>query len=108
MRVLLDECLPRRLKRALSGHDVQTVPETGWAGKENGELLQLAAAAFDVFVTIDQNMRYQQNLAGASVAVIVLMSRSNRFEDLLPIVPSLLEALRSGLQRGQIVRIGAK
>lgn len=56
MRVLLDECLPRRLKTVRSGHDVQTVPEAGWGGKENGDLLRLAAATFEALVTIDQNL----------------------------------------------------
>jgi len=58
MRVLLDECLPKRLKRELAGHEVQTVPEAGWAGRENGELLQLAAGKFDAFITIDRSLAY--------------------------------------------------
>ncbi len=65
MRVLLDECLPRRLKADLAGHEATTVPEAGWAGTKNGDLLQLAAARFDAFVTIDQGLAFQQNLAGA-------------------------------------------
>lgn len=65
MRVLLDECLPRQLKWQLPGHDVATVPERGWAGTKNGELLRLAAAEFDVFVTVDQNLRFQRNLGPA-------------------------------------------
>ena len=68
MRVLLDECLPRRLGRVLTGCDVRTVPEAGWAGKQNGELLQLASASFDVFVTMDRNLQYQQNLLDAGLA----------------------------------------
>ena len=66
MRVLLDECLPRRLKRDLAGHEVTTVPEAGWAGTKNGELLRLAAARFDAFVTIDQGLAFQLNMAAAS------------------------------------------
>jgi hypothetical protein len=63
MRILLDECVPRRLARELAGHDVRTVPEMGWSGKRNGELLQLMAGqGFEVFLTVDQNLRYQQNL----------------------------------------------
>jgi predicted nuclease of predicted toxin-antitoxin system len=107
MRVLLDECLPRRLKRTLSGHEVRTVPEAGWAGKKNGELLRLASGVFDAFVTIDQNLRYQQNLQGTSVAVIVLECRTSRFDDLLPLVPRLIEALGGTLPHGAVVRIGS-
>jgi hypothetical protein len=82
-----------------------TVPEAGWAGKENGELLRLASRAFDVFVTIDQNLQYQQNLALASLPVIVLESRTNRFEALVPLAPKLLQALASALEPGRVVRI---
>jgi len=106
MRVLLDECLPRRLKTVLGGYEVQTVPEAGWGGRENGELLRLAAAAFDVFVTIDQNLQYQQNLGVAEIAVVVLECRTNRFDDLLPLVPRLLDVLRGQLVPGKMVRIG--
>jgi len=71
MKVLLDECLPRRLKRELSPHQVFTVPEMGWAGVKNGALLRLIqTAAFDVFVTIDGNLEYQQNLKQAHLAII--------------------------------------
>lgn len=62
MRILLDECLPRKLKKDLIGHDVLTVPEMGWRGVKNGELLRRAKNSFDVFVTIDQGLQYQQNL----------------------------------------------
>ena len=62
MRVLLDECLPTRLKQVITGHEVSTVSDAGWAGKGNGELLGLAVDSFDVFVTIDKNLPAQQNL----------------------------------------------
>ena len=68
MRVLLDECVPRRFRRELPQYEVQTVPEMGWASKENGELLQLAQSRFDVFVTTDQRLSYQQSVA--SVAIV--------------------------------------
>ena len=93
MRVLLDECLPRPLKRELVGYDVKTAPEMGWASKTNGELLALAAVDFDVFVTSDRNLSYQQNLSTFNIAVIVLVAASNRFGDLRPLVPRLLEVL---------------
>lgn len=62
MRVLLDECLPKKLKREIEADFVQTVPEVGWASKKNGELLRLAEADFDVLLTNDQNLEHQQNL----------------------------------------------
>ncbi len=93
MKLLLDESLPRSLKGELTSHDVVTVPEKGWAGKDNSELLQLASAEFDVFVTADQGLQYQQNLAGYGIAVVTLAARSNRVEDLRPLVPRLLTAL---------------
>jgi predicted nuclease of predicted toxin-antitoxin system len=94
MRVLLDECVPRRLARELPGHDVSTVPQQGWAARRNSELLELmAAAGFDVFVTVDRNLAFQQDIATAPVAVIVLHARSNRFDALVPLVPKLREEL---------------
>jgi predicted nuclease of predicted toxin-antitoxin system len=93
MRVLLDECLPRRLSRLLARHHVSTVPDKGWSGMKNGELLSLAEAQFDVFVTADQNLTYQQSLSGRSIAIIVLVAASNRFDALTPLIPRLEEAL---------------
>lgn len=72
MRLLLDECVPRHLRRELSDHEARTVPEMGWAAKENGELLQLAGESFDVFITVDQRLSYQQEVARFSIAVVVL------------------------------------
>ena len=93
MRVLLDECLPRRLKRELVDHAVRTAPEMGWASKSNGELLELASSEFDVFLTSDRNLSHQQNLSAFDIAVIVLVAASNRFDDLRPLTPRILEAL---------------
>jgi PIN like domain len=105
MRILLDECVPRRLKHELAGHDVHTVPEMGWAGKKNGELLNLLVpAGFEVFLTVDQNLRYQQNLQAASIVVIVLVAPTNRLADLKPLMPSVLKALVAA-QPGQLVVI---
>ena len=90
MRILLDECVPRPFKRALTSHDVHTVPEMGWTGKKNGELLALMSQnAFDVLVTTDRNIRHQQNLAAFQVAVLLMLATSNRLADLLPLVPSV-------------------
>ena len=105
MRVLLDECLPKRLKRQLAGHEVLTVPEAGWAGRKNGELLRLAAGKFDAFVTIDRNLVFQQKVGGLSFGVVTLRARSNRLADVQPLVPKVLEAL-GVIRPGEVVRVG--
>ena len=105
MRVLLDEQLPRHLARELTGHDVRTVQQQGWAGLKNGELLRRAAnEGFEVFLTADQNLEFQQNLARAPLGVVVLVAPSNALEDLLPLVPGALAAISSG-RPGQVVRV---
>jgi predicted nuclease of predicted toxin-antitoxin system len=91
VRVLLDECLPRRLKRELVGHETRTAPEMGWASKRNGELLALAVGRFEVFVTADRNLSYQQDPSAFDIAIVLLVARSNRLEDLRALVPRLLE-----------------
>lgn len=105
MRVLVDECLPRKLKRELIGHDVMTVPEAGWASIKDTPLLRLAESRFEVFLTGDQNMQYQQNLKGRSMAIIVLVARNNLLETLRPLMPDVLNALRT-IQPGDLVHIG--
>lgn len=93
-RVLLDECVPRRLRLELQGLDVSTVPDEGWASRRNGDLLRLMmASGFTVFVTMDRNLAHQQNVAAAGVAVVVLRARTNRLRDLLPLMPHLREAI---------------
>jgi len=105
MKLLLDECLPRKLKGYLSGHECHTVPEAGWAGKKNGDLLFIAEeSGFDVFLTLDRGMEYEQNLKGREIAVILISARSSRLADLLPGIPGILNALRS-VQRGQLIRV---
>jgi hypothetical protein len=106
MRVLLDESLPRQLKRHLPGHQVRTVPELGWAGRRNGELLRLAAGHFDVFVTADRHLAKQQNLGQIEFALVILLARSNAFEDLEPLLPQLA-ALLPTLAPGQVARVSA-
>jgi len=93
MRILLDECLPRRLRDELPGHEVHTVPDAGWKGKKNGELLVLAAGHFDVFLTVDAGIEYQQNLGQLALGVIALKARTNRIEDLRPLMPRVLQVL---------------
>src|SRR5262245_43648841 len=103
MRVLLDECLPRRLKRLIAGHDVVTVVEAGWAGKSNGELLRLASTRFDVFITVDRGLAAQQDRE-SGLAVVILAAHSNRLQDIAPLVSDLLRVLPS-LSRGELVRL---
>jgi predicted nuclease of predicted toxin-antitoxin system len=104
MKVLLDECLPRRLKRELPGHTVSTVPEMGWAGAKNGALLRLAETTFEVFVTIDQNVAYQQNLRSVVLAIVVLVAANNRLDTLRPLMPRAAAALHT-VRPGGLVRI---
>lgn len=87
MKILLDECIDRRLANEIEGHEVVTVPQAGWAGIQNGELLRLAQAQFDVFVTVDRNLSFQQHLPQFAIAVIVLQASTNRLKDLRPLVP---------------------
>ncbi|SRR6266496_390896 len=93
MRILLDESLPKELQSEIPGHDIRTVAEMGWSSLKNGDLLVRSASGFDVFLTADQNLRYQQNLSTLPVAVIVLAAKSNRIVDLRPLIPELLEAI---------------
>ena len=104
MRVLLDECLPRKLGRLLVGHEVSTVQQAGWAGVVNGKLLVRIAGNFDAFITVDQNLPAQQKTAALPFGIIVLRSRTNQLTDLAPLVPQILAALH-GLQPAQIVII---
>jgi hypothetical protein len=105
MRVLLDECLPRRLKAHLAGHQVITVPEAGWAGKKNGELLRAASGLVDAFDHDRQQSRLPATPCRVPFAVVVLSARSNRLADVLPLVPQVLVALAAA-QAGHVVRVG--
>ncbi len=104
MRLLLDESVPRRLRTALPKHSVSTVVELGWSGTRNGELLRLASEKFDVFITVDQNLPFQQNASTLPVSVVVLVAPSNKLEALLPLVPKL-EAILKNLEPGGLARI---
>jgi predicted nuclease of predicted toxin-antitoxin system len=106
MRLLLDECVDERLRHLLSETDCQTDRFAGLAGLKNGQLLQATeAAGFDVLLTVDQNIRDQQNLAGHTISILILRGRSSRLRDLEPLVPAVLSALRT-LAPGKAVRIG--
>ena len=93
MKVLIDECLPKKLKHELTDHFAQTVPEAGWSAKQNGELLRLAEKEFDVLLTNDQNMEHQQNLKQFDLAFIVLVAPTNDINDLRPLMLSAIVAL---------------
>jgi predicted nuclease of predicted toxin-antitoxin system len=93
MKILLDECIDRRLAREFSGYEIKTVPQMGWAGIKDRELLILAASVFDVFITADRNLSFQQNLSPFDLSLIVLQAKSNRLADLKPLVPKILDVL---------------
>jgi len=104
MRLILDECLPKRLTRELPGHDSVTVPMAGMAGLQNGDLLRRISGKFDGFVTIDGNLSHQQNTGHLSFGVVVLGAPSNKIEDIRPLIPQVLNTLQT-LKPGQVVRI---
>jgi predicted nuclease of predicted toxin-antitoxin system len=106
MRVLLDECLPRKLKNAFRMHECRTAPEAGFAGIKNGTLLRLAeTAAFDVLLTMDKGLEYEQNLRGRRIAVVIIRAKSNRLADILPHVPACVAAIGSA-RAGELYRVG--
>jgi hypothetical protein len=105
MKLLLDECLPRKLKNHLPGHECHTVPEAGWAGKKNGELLLLAEkSGFQIFLPLDRGMEYEQNLKGRGIVIVLVAAKSSQLADLLPRIPTVLNALRS-VRPGQLVHV---
>ena len=106
MRLLLDECIDRKSAREFLGYEVRTVPQMGWAGAKNGQLLALAEAEFDVFITVDRNLSFQQNLPQFDIAIIVLQAPSNRLADLKPLAPQVLAILDS-VVRGQATVVSA-
>lgn len=101
MKLLLDECIDRRFVKELGEHFIKTVPQMGWAGVKNGRLLDLAEKEFDVFVTVDRNLLFQQNLSKFNIAVLVLRASTNRLVDLKPLAPEILSALPA-LKIGQV------
>jgi predicted nuclease of predicted toxin-antitoxin system len=105
MRILLDESLPRKLRLELPGHEPDTVQKQGWAGLENGALLRAASREFQVLITGDQNLEFQQNPKALPIAVIVLVAVDNRMETLRPLIPALLEALQT-IRPGELRRVG--
>ena len=106
MKILLDECVDERLARDFAGHEVLTVKQMGWKGKQNGELLTLAENNFDILVTTDRNISFQQNLARLNISVAVLVAATNRLSDLRALMPALLKLLPF-LRKGEVRLIKA-
>ena len=106
MRILLDESLPRDLVQLISAHNVSTVKDEGWSGIKNGKLLASAATRFDVFLTADRNLEFQQNLATLPIAVVVLVARRARIQNIAPLLPELLKLLNH-LPPKVLRRVGA-
>jgi Domain of unknown function (DUF5615) len=102
MRILLDECIDRKFSKEFIEHEVKTVPQMGWAGTKNGQLLALAETEFDVFITVDRNLSFQQNLPQFNIAVVVLKAPSNRLADLKPLTPKVLAILPT-VVKGQAI-----
>lgn len=105
MRILLDECVDRRLAKCLQPFTARTVPEMGWATIEDGALLALAEREFDVFVTVDRNLAIQQTIPNYALAVIVLAARTNRLVDLMPLAPKICEAIVTA-PKGKVTTVG--
>ena len=105
-RILLDECVPRRFRRELRDLPVSHVRDENWTGQRNGALLRLMReAGFAILITVDRNLAYQQNVAAAGIAVIVLHARGNRTADLIPLVPALRDVVATAMP-GQVIRVG--
>jgi hypothetical protein len=104
-KLLLDGCVPRKFKNHLPGHECVTVPDAGWAGKKNGELLSLAGqAGFEVFITLDRGIEYEQNLSAHNIALIFLRAKSSRLADLIPLASAVIAALEP-IGPGQAVHV---
>ncbi len=105
MKILIDECVHRKLKPFLTGHMCRTVSEAGFSGRKNGALLRLAEAnGYEVLVTLDRGIEAQQNLRGRRISVLVLRGKSGRLKDLIPLVSDCLKAL-STLGQGEVQTI---
>jgi predicted nuclease of predicted toxin-antitoxin system len=105
VRILLDECLPAELADELRGHQVRTVQQLGWSSVDNGALLQRAAGQFDIFVTIDKHIERTQKLP-VTLAIITIKARTNRIQDLRPLVAELLRVI-DRIRPGTFERVGA-
>jgi len=104
VKLLLDECVTRHLRRDLADHEVHTVEDAGFKGLENGDLLKAASGAYDVLITVDRNIPYQQNIADLHIAILVLAAKRNSYVRLKPLIPRALSALKA-MKAGDVVRI---
>jgi predicted nuclease of predicted toxin-antitoxin system len=104
MRLLLDECVPRRLSRDFVGHSVSTIEQAGLKGLKNGSLLLTASERFDVLITVDKNIEYQQNKDELPMPILVLSAFTNRYESVSALVPAALQKLLN-IERNEIVTI---
>lgn len=105
MKILLDECLPVDFRHSIPGHEVHSAEWAGLKGRTNGELLTSAeAAGYQVLLTVDQGLAYQNNLSNCSIAVLAIRSKTNQLEDLIPLVDSILAAL-AGIRPGEVQRV---
>lgn len=102
MKLLLDECVTNYLKAEFTGHEVSTIDEAGLKGLKNGKLLSAASGRFDVLVTVDQNLRFQQNLENFAIAILVLRARRSTYPFLKPLIPKALEELKT-IEPGHVV-----
>lgn len=102
MKLLLDECVTSYLKPEFTEHDVSTIEEAGFKGLKNGKLLEAASGRFDVLVTVDQNLRFQQNLESFSIAVLVFKAVRSTYPLLKPLIPKALAELET-IKPGDIV-----
>ena len=97
MKILLDECVPWPMHKLLAGHECMTAQRRGWGGIKNGDLLRLAESDFDLFITADQNIRYQQNLAGRSIAILELSTNKlRRLSAAAASIQSTIAAMKPG------------
>ncbi len=104
MRLLLDENAPKKLKRAFPNHVVSTVTEMGWAGIKNGELLKRAEGVFDVMMTVDKSIQYQNNFTDKTIILVTFIVKHNKIELLLPLVPAAIMAIQTATP-GQVINI---
>src|SRR5216684_7908232 len=104
MKLLLDECTPRRIRREFVGHDVHTVEDAGFKGLENGDLLKAASGTYEVLITVDRNLPYQQNIAGLNIAILILAAKRNSYVRLKPLLPRALSALET-MKVADVIRI---
>lgn len=105
MKLLLDECLPRKLARAFAGHEIFTINEAGFQGLKNGKLIQSASeTGFEVLISVDKNIEHQQNKTNLPLAILILSARNNRIESLLPLMNEALKVLEN-IKTGEIITI---